>query len=45
MAALTFSIASSRGMMPEIAKKQVCSTVLVRDPRPAARATAEASMT
>ena len=38
-------IALSCGSTPEIAKKQVCSTVLVREPSPTSRATAEASMT
>ena len=43
--ALMRLIASSRGSTPEIAKKQVCSTVLIRPPRPLSRATAEASIT
>jgi hypothetical protein len=34
----------SRGSTPEIAKKQVCSTVLVRPARPAARAIRPASI-
>ena len=44
MAFLIFSIASSRGRTPEIAKKQVCRMVFVREPSPAARATLPASM-
>ena len=34
MAVLDFSMASSRGRMPEMAKKQVCMMVLVRRPMP-----------
>ena len=37
-------IASSRGSTPEMAKKQACSTVLVRPASPASRATRSASM-
>ncbi len=44
MAALMAAIASSRGSTPEMAKKQVCSTVLIRPGRPASRATSVASM-
>jgi len=43
MVCLTFSIAASRGITLLIAKKQVCSTVLVRRPIPALRATIRAS--
>ena len=42
---LIFSMASSRGRMPEIAKKQACVTVLMRPARPASLATASASTT
>ncbi len=45
MAFLIFSMALSRGSTPETAKKQVCSTLLVWLPRPAARATLLASIT
>ena len=38
MASLIFTIASSVGSTPEMAKKQVCSTVLVRPARPTSRA-------
>jgi len=44
MACLIDVIASSRGMTPEIAKKQVCRTVFTRRPSPASRATLPASM-
>jgi len=44
MASLTASMASSRGITRLIAKKQVCRTVLVRLPMPAARATVPASI-
>ena len=44
MAFLTASMATWRGSTPEIAKKQVCRTVLVRRPRPTARATSVASI-
>ena len=39
------AIASSRGNTPLMAKKQVCMTVLMRPPMPAARATSTASIT
>ncbi len=39
------SIASVAGSTPEMAKKQVCITVLMRPPMPASRATLFASMT
>ncbi len=42
---MIFAIASSRGRMPEIAKKQVCITVLMRPASPACLATARASTT
>ena len=44
IAALTAVTASSRGSTPEMAKKHVCSTVLVRPASPASRATRSASM-
>src|SRR5271155_4983298 len=44
MADLILAIASSRGSTPEIAKKQVCSTVLVRPASPASRAIRPASI-
>ena len=39
------AMACSRGSTPEMAKKQVCSTVLMRLPSPASRATFDASIT
>ena len=42
---LIWAMASSRGSTPEMAKKQVCITVLMRVPMPVSRATAKASMT
>jgi len=45
IASLIFAMASSRGRMPEIAKKQACVTVLMRPARPACWATASASTT
>ncbi len=44
MADLIAAMASSRGSTPEMAKKQVCSTVLIRPGSPASRATSLASM-
>ncbi len=44
IASFSRAMASSIGSTPERAKKQACMTVLIRPPRPAARATAEASM-
>ncbi len=40
IASLIFAIASSRGSTPEMAKKQVCMMVLIREPMPVALATA-----
>ena len=39
------AIASARSSTPEMAKKHVCSTVLIRPPNPASRAIRPASMT
>ena len=44
MAALIAAMASSRGSTPEMAKKQVCSTVLVRPAKPTSRAIRPASI-
>src|SRR6516165_8285337 len=44
MASLIFAIASSAGSTPEMAKKQVWRTVLVRPARPTSRAIRPASM-
>ena len=40
MAYLIFSIASSLGRTPEMAKKQVCMIVFTREPMPVRSATA-----
>ena len=45
MVFLMWPMASSRGSTPEMAKKQVCMTVLMRTPMPVSRATLKASMT
>ena len=44
MAFLICASASSRGSAPEMAKKHVCMTVLMRPAMPACRATADASI-
>jgi hypothetical protein len=44
MAFLIWAMASSRGRIPEMAKKQVCMMVLVRRPIPVSWATWVASM-
>ena len=44
MAALIFAIASSRGITPESAKKQVCMIVLIRPPSWTSCATFAASI-
>ena len=45
VARLIASIALSRGITPESAKKHVCRIVFTRDPRPRSEATLDASMT
>ncbi|EKD34005.1 MAG: hypothetical protein ACD_75C02509G0002 [uncultured bacterium] len=45
MLSLIAAIASSRDKTPEMAKKQVCMTVLMRMPMPVCLATAKASIT
>ena len=45
VACLIASIALSRGITPESAKKHVCRMVFTREPRPSPEATLDASMT
>src|SRR5215510_5807440 len=44
MASLIFAMAWSAGRTPEMAKKQVCRTVLIRPARPTSRAIPPASI-